>query len=209
MRIAFSISDNRRCAGMYAFLVALILGATLIGAGSASAKEPFTAFTYTAGPTLSNPGQASQACIDTGVPTCPAQHICKYYGYIGTGVGTPGFGKTNIEVCIKADENLGVQNATLANCSQASGFAQITYQIRRRSQKVIVPGLLGQTCEVNSGASVASLTQNMTLTEGPWTGNLSISSLETDGSDAFLSIYGAIEPLVSLPGLVGGGAGPN
>jgi hypothetical protein len=209
MTIAFSISGTRRGALRQAFFLMLCAATTLMTASLANAKEPFTAFNYVAGPVLSSPGHDSKACTDTGAPVCPAQHTCKYYGYIGTGVGTPGFGKTNIEVCIKADEFLGVQNATLANCLQAEGLALITYQITRRSQKVIIPGLLGQTCEANTGASVATLTQNMTLTAGPWTGNLSISSPDTDGSTGFLSIYGAIQPLVSLPTMVGGTDGQS
>ncbi len=208
MKTNFSISGGRRGVLRQAFLFALFAGAALMSAGTASAKQPFTAFSYVAGPVLSSPGHDSKACTDTGAPVCPAQHTCKYYSYTGTGVGTPGFGKTNIEVCIKEDINLGVQNATGGNCSQASGFAQITYQITRHGEKVIVLGLLGQTCEAN-GASVATLTQNMSLTQGPWTGNLSISSLATDGSDGFLSIYGAIQPLVSLPTMVGGTDGQS
>lgn len=193
MNTSLSISGKRRWTRMQTFFLALFATAGLLGARAASAKEPFTAFSYVAGPELSNPGQGSQACMDTGVPTCPAQHICNYYSYSGTGVGKPGFRKTNIEVCIKEDLNLGAQNATGGNCSQASGFAQITYQINRRgSGKVIVLGLLGQTCEAE-GASIPTLTQDLSLTMGAWTGKMSISSLATDGSDAFLSIYGAIQ----------------
>jgi hypothetical protein len=33
----------------------------------------------------------------------------------------------------------------------------------------------------------------MSLTQGPWAGTLSISSLVTDGATAFLSIYGTIQ----------------
>ena len=104
MKIAVSISAQRRCARIYASLFALLIGAALMGADSASAKEPFTAFTYAAAPVLSSPGQGSQACMDTGVPLCPSGHTCDYYGYIGNAVGTPGFGKTNIEVCIKEED---------------------------------------------------------------------------------------------------------
>ncbi len=193
MKIAVSISAQRRCARVYAFLFALVIGAALMGADSASAKEPFTAFTYAAAPVLSSPGQGSQACMDTGVPLCPVGHTCDYYGYIGNAVGKPGFGKTNIEVCIKEDDpSLGQQNATGGNCAPASGLAQITYQINRRSSKVIVLGLVGQTCEAE-GASIPSLTQDLSLTQGPWAGKMSISSLVTDGSTAYLSIYGTVQ----------------
>ena len=188
---SFSVIRPRTRA--HAVLLAIVAGALLLASGEAGAKPPFNAFTYAASSVLQNPGQGSQACLDTGVPTCPAQHFCEVFGYVGgSAAGTPGFGKTNIEVCILEDRNLGFQNATGGNCSQSSGFAQITYQIKPKSSKVIVLGLMGQTCDINGGA-VAGVTQSMSLTQGPWAGTLSIQSLVTDGADAFLSIYGTIK----------------
>jgi hypothetical protein len=174
------------------FLTVLIVSAAFLISGEANAKQSFTAFNYTASPVLTTPGQDSQACMDTGLPRCPSGHTCEVFAYSGSGAGTPGFGTTSIEVCILEDLNLGTTNASGGLCSQSSGFAQITYQIKRKSQKVIVLGLLGDTCEAN-GAAVASVVQNMNLTQGPWAGNFSISSLVTDGSTGFLSIYGAIQ----------------
>jgi hypothetical protein len=173
-------------------LLAIVVGTAFLSSSVASAKPPFLAFNYAASPVLTNPGQDSQACMDTGVPLCPSGHSCEVFAYSGTGMGTPGFGNTNIEVCILEDRNLGLPNATGGDCSQSSGSAQITYQIKRHSQKVFVLGLLGDTCVAN-GASIASVVQNMSLTQGPWAGTLSISSLVTDGATAFLSIYGTIQ----------------
>ncbi len=193
MKSKCSVSVIRSLTGAHTVLLAIVASAVLFGASEAGAKPPFNAFTYAASPVLQNPGDGSQACLDTGVPLCPAQHFCNVFGYAGgSAVGTPGFGKTNIEVCILEDRNLGFQNATGGNCSQSTGFAQITYQIKPKSSKVIVLGLMGQTCDINGGA-VGGITQNMSLTQGPWAGTLSIQSLVTDGADAFLSIYGTIK----------------
>jgi hypothetical protein len=184
MKPIFSIFHRRHSPRLRVFLVAAIAGTGIFASLVADAKEPFTAFNYAASPVLTTPGQGSPACMETGAPTCPSEHVCDYFGYSGAGVGKPGFGKTTIDVCIKKDLNLGVQNATGGNCAQSSGFEQITYQIRPHSQKVIVLGLLGQTCDVQ-GAATASLLQNMAVTQGPWSGNLSISSLDTDGLKHF------------------------
>jgi hypothetical protein len=93
-------------------LLAIVVGTAFLSSSVASAKPPFLAFNYAASPVLTNPGQDSQACMDTGVPLCPSGHSCEVFAYSGTGMGTPGFGNTNIEVCILEDRNLGLPNAT-------------------------------------------------------------------------------------------------
>ena len=192
MKSIFSFRSKRTTTRVRNFLIAAGLVVALLSPAVAGAAPPFKAFSYAALAPLQNPGQGSIACQDVGVPLCPAGHVCKVFSYTGDAKGQPGFGKTNIEACISEDQNLSTPNAAAGTCSQSSGFAQITYQIKRKSQKVIVLGLVGQTCEVPGGA-IPSLTQTMSLTEGPWAGNLSISSLEPDGSDALLSIYGTIK----------------
>ena len=192
MKSIFAFRGYRTTTSVRNFLVAAALVGALLSPAISSAAPPFKAFSYAALAPLQNPGQGSLACQDVGVPECPLGHTCNIFSYSGSAKGQPGFGKTNIEVCIKEDQTLSTPNAAAGTCSQSAGFAQITYQIKRHSQKVIVLGLVGQTCEVPGGA-IPSLTQIMSLTEGDWAGNLSISSLEPDGSDALLSIYGTIK----------------
>ncbi len=167
----------------------IICIAGLVAPGVANAKRPFNRFSYAAAPALQNPGEGSLACQDTGIPKCPLNHTCSVFSYTGDAAGT-GFGKTNIEVCIQQDENTALPNAAGGTCAQSAGFAQITYNIKKHSQKVVDVGLVGQTCEFLAGGSVANLVQTMTVTAGPLTGNMSISSLVNDGADGFLSIYG-------------------
>ena len=160
-----------------------------LSASRAAKAQDFQRFTYGAAPVLQNPGTGSLACQDTGVPECPLGHSCSIYSYSGDGRGT-GFNKTNIEVCVLQDDNTQMVNAAGGNCAQAAGFAQITYNIKKGSQKQIVVGLIGQTCQFLAGSSTASLVQTLTVTAGPMTGNMSISSLVTNGSAGFLSLNG-------------------
>jgi hypothetical protein len=174
-----------------ALLGALVLGAASFVVGNAHAAGPvFQSFTYAAAPVLENPGVESQACLDLGIPHCPLDHICTIFGYSGNGVAKPSLGKTNIEVCILEDANLGIP-ASGGICSASQGSAQITYQIKPHSQKVLTFPLLGTSCEYN-GAAIADLVQNMSIAATQVAGTLSISSLITQGSDATLSIAGTL-----------------
>jgi hypothetical protein len=184
-----SLSIVRRFSDFCAFILVLPLVFGALVSSSANAAPPFRSFTYAAAPALQNPGQGSVACHDVGIPVCPVGHTCPIVSYIGDGKGT-GFGKTNIEVCIQHDETTATPNATGGTCWQSAGFAQIAYNIKKHSQSVIVVGLIGQSCEFFGGAEVPSLVQNLTVTTGPLTGSMSISSLVTDASAGLLSITG-------------------
>jgi hypothetical protein len=164
----------------------LLAAATLIAPTVANARPPFKAFTYSAAPKLQNPGDESLACQDTGVPQCPIGHTCKIYSYTADGVGKPGFGRTNIEVCVLADQTDAGPIIAGSTCSPAAGFAQIVF---KKNDSVTV-GLIGQTCEFVGGSAVSSIVQDLNITAGPMTGKMSINSLSPQDSDGLLSIYG-------------------